>query len=58
MFNLSASTTASEICNSVQVGINDNILHWKYQLQPHSLSLFSSVKSSSLLAENNSFCSN
>ena len=36
VFNLSASAAASEYCEWTQVGINVYILHYKYQVKPHS----------------------
>ena len=36
IFKLSASTAASEFCESVQVGIDVYIPHCKYQIKPHS----------------------
>ena len=36
MFKLSASAAASKFCEWVQVGIDDYISHWKYQVKPHS----------------------
>ena len=42
-FKLSASTTASEFCKWVQVGIDVYISHRKYQVKPHSSPWFSSA---------------
>ena len=54
IFELSASATASEFCEWVQVGIDVYIPHHKYQLKPHS-SLWFSVASAAAIVQRNHF---
>ena len=43
IFKLCASAVASEFCERVQVGIDVYISHRKYQVKPHSSTVFSSL---------------
>ena len=43
IFKLSTSAAASEFCEWVQVGIDVNIPHHKYQVKPHSSPWFSAA---------------
>ena len=55
IFKLSASAAASEICEWVQVGIDEYIPHRKYQVKPHSIPWFSAACISAIVNRNHSF---
>ena len=52
IFKLSASATASEICEWVQVGIDVYISHRKYQVKPHSSRWFSAACAAAIVHRN------
>ena len=56
IFKLCASTTASEFCEWVQVGINVYITHRKYQFKPHSPPQFSAAFIAAIVHRNYFFC--
>ena len=49
IFKLSASTADSEFCEWFQVGIDVYIHHCKYQVKPHSSSLFSAASAAAIV---------
>ena len=55
IFKLSASAAASEFCEWVQVGIDVYIPHPKYQVKPHSASLFSAAFAAAIVHRNHFF---
>ena len=55
-FKLSASATASEFCEWVQVGIDVYIPHCKYQVKPHSSPWFSATCAAAIIYKNHFFC--
>ena len=55
IFKLSASA-ASEWCEWVQVGINVDMPHHKYQLTPHSSPWFSASCAAVIIHRNHFFC--
>ena len=56
IFRLSASATASEFCEWVQVGIDVYIPHRKYQVKPHSSPWFSAACAAAIVHINHFFC--
>ena len=56
IFKLSASATASEFCELVQVGIDVCISHRKYQVKPHSSPWFSAACAAAIVHRNRFFC--
>ena len=52
----SASAAASEFCELVQVGIDEYISHWKYQVKPHSSSWFSAACAVAIVHRNLFLC--
>ena len=59
IFKLSASATASEFCEWVQVGIDVYIPHRKYQVKPHSSPWFSATCAAAIVYRNHFFvCAN
>ena len=59
IFKLSASATASEFCEWVQVRIDVHIPHCKYQVKPHSSPWFSTACASAIVHGNPFFvCTN
>ena len=48
----SASATASQFCDWVQVGINVYIPHHKYQVKPHSFSWFPAACAAAIVHRN------
>ena len=54
-FKLSASATASEFCEWVQVGIDVYIPHRKYQVKPHSSPWFSAACAAAIVHRNHFF---
>ena len=55
IFNVSASTAASEFCEWVQVGIDVYIPHRKYQVKPHSSPWFSASCAAAIVHRNHFF---
>ena len=55
IFKLSASATASEFCEWVQVGIDVYIPHRKYQVKPHSSPWFSAACAAAIVHRNHFF---
>ena len=55
IFKLSASATASEFCEWVQVGIDVYIPHRKYQVKPHSSPWFSAACAAAIVHTNHFF---
>ena len=55
IFKLSASAAASELCESVQVGIDVYIPHQKYQVKPHSSPWFSAACAAATVHRNHFF---
>ena len=55
IFKLSVSSTASEFCESVQVGIDVYIPHCKYQVKPHSSPWFSGACAAAIVHINHFF---
>ena len=55
IFKFTASATASEFGEWVQVGINVNILRRKYQVKPHSSSWFSAACVFAIVHKNHFF---
>ena len=55
IFKLSASASASEFCEWVQVGINVYIPHRKYQIKPHSSPWFSAACTAAIAHRNHFF---
>ena len=54
-FKLSAFAAASEFCDWVQVGIDVNVLHRKYQIKPHSSQWFSAACVAAIVPRNHFF---
>ena len=55
IFKLSASATASEFCEWVQVGIDVYIPYRKYQVKPHSSPWFSAACAAAIVHSNHFF---
>ena len=55
IFKLSASATASEFCEWVQIGIDVYISHRKYQVKPYSSPWFSTACAASIVHRNHFF---
>ena len=55
IFKLSVSAAASEFCEWVQAGIDVYIPHLKYQVKPHSPSLFSAACAAAIVHRNHFF---
>ena len=55
IFKLSVSAAASEFCEWVQVGIDVNIPHRKYQVNPHSSPWFSAACAAAIVHRNHFF---
>ena len=55
IFELSASTAASEFCEWIQVGIDVYIPHRKYQAKPHSSPWFSAACAAAIVHRNHFF---
>ena len=55
IFKLSASATASEFCEWVQVGIDLYIPHYRYQVKPHSSPWFSVAYAAVIVHRNHFF---
>ena len=55
IFKLSASATASEFCEWVQVGIDVYIPHRKYQVKPHSSPWFTAACAAAIVQRNHFF---
>ena len=55
IFKLSVSAAASEFCECVQAGIDVYIPHLKYQVKPHSPSLFSAACAAAIVHRNHFF---
>ena len=55
IFKLSASTAASEFCEWVRIGIDVYIPHHKYEVKPHSSSLFPAACAVAIVHRNNFF---
>ena len=53
--NSAASAAASECCEWVQVGIDVNIPHRKYQVNPHSSPWFSAACAAAIVHRNHFF---
>ena len=59
IFKLSVSTTASEFCECVRVGIDVNIPHHKYKAKSHSSPWFSAACAAAIAHRNHFFvCTN
>ena len=58
VFKFSASTAASEFCEWMQVGTDEQIPHRKYQGKPHLSPWFSAAFASAIVNRNHSFCLN
>ena len=56
IFKLSVSAAASEFCEWVQVGIDVNIPHRKYQVKTHSSPWFSAPCAAAIVHRNHFFC--
>ena len=56
IFKLSASATARDFCEWVQVGIDVYIPHHKYQVKPHSSPWFSAACVAAIVHRNHFFC--
>ena len=56
IFKLSASATASEFGEGVQVGIDIYFLHRKYRVKPHLSPWFSAACSAAIVHRNYVFC--
>ena len=55
IFKLSASATASEFCEWVQVGIDVYIPHRRFQVKPHSSPWFSAACAAAIVQRNHFF---
>ena len=55
IFKLSTSTTASEFCEWVRVGIDLYVPHRKYQVKPHSCPWFSASCAAAIVHRNHYF---
>ena len=56
IFQLDASSAASEFCEWVQIGIDVYIPHRKYQVKPHSSPWFSAACAAAIAHRNHFFC--
>ena len=55
IFQLDASSAASEFCEWVQIGIDVYIPHKKYQMKPHSSTWFSAAYAAAIVHRNHFF---
>ena len=55
IFQLDASSAASEFCEWVQIGIDVYIPHKKYQMKPHSSTWFSATYAAAIVHRNHFF---
>ena len=56
IFKLCASASASELFEWAQVGIDVNVPHRKYQVNPHSSPWFSAACAAAIVHRNHFFC--